>query len=139
MGLNVILGLLKCGTPGFPGASAQSPTEDAISVTIVKRYLRSIARFFSFGEARDARWVYLYALLICHLLQNRTPSYLVAFQLMPNLNFPTIGIYQQMPCIATICNICGNTQFHNVFVLGIGHLFGLNPTGGMTPPPGSER
>jgi hypothetical protein len=78
----------------------------------------------------------------CPTCRNRNWSVaqdLVAFQLLPNVNYPGLGFpAQQLPCIATICNICGNTQFHNVFVLGLGQLFGLTPNE-LTAPPKASR
>jgi uncharacterized protein (DUF983 family) len=52
---------------------------------------------------------------------------LVAIQLQPNINtrFQIGG--QSLPSIAVLCINCGDTRLFNVFVLGLGHLFGLTP------------
>jgi hypothetical protein len=38
------------------------------------------------------------------------------------------GPHPTYPCIAAVCMVCGNTQFHNVFVLGIAEALGVKKT-----------
>lgn len=33
------------------------------------------------------------------------------------------------PCIALQCRICGNTQLYNVYILGVGDIVGVAPSG----------
>jgi hypothetical protein len=81
----------------------------------------------------------------CPMCQNRSWSIvndIVAFKLPslerrdknPNLPPPlqevmarTVVVPRSLPCIVTICNICGLMQFHNVFTLGIHTLLGIAP------------
>lgn len=39
----------------------------------------------------------------------------------------TVVVPRSLPCIATICNVCGLTLFHNVFTLGIHTVLGIAP------------
>lgn len=34
-----------------------------------------------------------------------------------------------LPCVALVCNTCGNTALLNAFVLGVADAFGLKPAG----------
>ena len=50
---------------------------------------------------------------------------LVFMQLQPTPNAGLLIGGQSLPSIAVLCMNCGDTRFFNVFVLGLGHLFGL--------------
>jgi hypothetical protein len=41
----------------------------------------------------------------------------------------TVIVPRSLPCIATICNVCGLTLFHNVFTLGLHTTLGIAPEG----------
>ena len=51
----------------------------------------------------------------------------VLIPLQPKLDLYAIG-GQSLPAIATICMNCGNTQLHNVFILGVAELLGIKPS-----------
>lgn len=52
---------------------------------------------------------------------------IVLLPLQPNPKSFAVG-GQSYPCIVLLCNTCGNTQLHNVLILGLGRILGVEPT-----------
>jgi hypothetical protein len=46
------------------------------------------------------------------------------FFTMQKLKEPAISKRPGLPCIAVLCNHCGNTQFLNMLILGLGEMLG---------------
>ena len=63
----------------------------------------------------------------CH--RSRTWSVvndLVMLHVQPPQTFGSIIVGGPvLPCVAIVCSNCGNTQFHNVFALGLANVLGV--------------
>jgi hypothetical protein len=83
--------------------------------------------------------------LPCPSCGNRNWSLPIGFVMFPVLPHPTGDIViggQNYPTIPIICNICGNMQFFNVFMLGVADVLGVKrpeQVEGLTPPPKEEQ
>src|SRR5215831_3139009 len=77
-------------------------------------------------DSRD--WIIANELVVFPIKAQANPQPVPSPGAVPSTQVPGAKGSKQLTCIATICAICGNTQFHNVMILGLESEFGLRPS-----------